>query len=196
MNVGDEFKQILNLFKLIFFLVIYIHCYACVWWYQAKRQKLWVPPKHSVTDDFYQIYNYPPMSQYVNCLYMATQTIGAVDQQPRGVFQTCLAATGIFMAAVINANIFGELSIIMQALEKHDKQFQERVDRNNTAMINLKLPSDIQIRVRESMVLQETTLSSQTILREFLDMIPPSVRCKVLTNKFQRLIDHSDYFEN
>ena len=25
-------------------------------------------------------------------------------------------------------------------------------------------------------------------------MIPPSVRCKVLTNKFQCLIDNSDYF--
>lgn len=62
-------------------------------------------------------------------------------------------------------------------------------------MINLRLPNAIQNRVRESMVLQETTLNSQLILREFLDMIPPSVRCKVLMNKFQRLIDYNDYFE-
>lgn len=79
LNVIDEIKQVLNLMKLIFFLVIYIHCYACVWWYYAKRNQLWIPPKHSTTNDYYQIYTYPPMSQYLNCLYMATQTIGAVD---------------------------------------------------------------------------------------------------------------------
>lgn len=195
LNVVDEIKQVLNLMKLIFFLVIYIHCYACSWWYYAKIDKLWIPPKHTVTEDYYQIYRYSPMSQYMNCLYMSTQTIGAVDQQPRDVFQTCLAAFGIFFGAVINANIFGELSIIMAGLDKNEKQFQERVDRNNTAMINLQLPWDIQNRVRESMVLQETTLYSQTILKQFLNMIPPSVRCKVLTNKFQRLIDKNSYFE-
>lgn len=48
-----------------------------------------------------------------------------------------MAAFGIFFATVINANIFGELSIIMAGLGKNEKQFQERVDRNNTAMINL-----------------------------------------------------------
>ena len=63
--------------------------------------------------------------------------IGAVDQQPRGISQTCMAAFGICFATVINANIFGELSIIMAGLGKNEKQFQERVDRNNTAMINL-----------------------------------------------------------
>lgn len=56
---------------------------------------------------------------------------------PRGVFQTCLAAFGIFFAAIINANIFGELSIIMAGLDKEEQQFRERVDRNNTAMIHL-----------------------------------------------------------
>ena len=123
LNVVDEIKQILNLMKLIFFLVIYMHCFACCWWYYARIDQLWIPPIHTVTDDFYQIYRYPPMSQYAYCLYMATQMIGAVDQLPRDVPQTCMAAFGIFFAAVINANIFGELSIIMAGLDKNDKQF-------------------------------------------------------------------------
>lgn len=72
LNVVDEIKQLLNLMKLIFFLVIYIHCFACIWWYYATIDKLWIPPKHTTTDDYYQIYTYPKWSQYLNCLYMST----------------------------------------------------------------------------------------------------------------------------
>ena len=33
LNVVDEVKQFMNLTKLIFFLIVYLHCYACIWWY-------------------------------------------------------------------------------------------------------------------------------------------------------------------
>ena len=45
------------------------------------------------------------------------------DVQPRESDQIILAAIGCFMGAIINANIFGELAMILQGLDKVDKSF-------------------------------------------------------------------------
>ena len=36
LNVVEEVKQFLNLMKLVFFIVIYVHCFACTWWFMIK----------------------------------------------------------------------------------------------------------------------------------------------------------------
>jgi len=43
------------------------------------------------------------------------------------------------MGAVINANIFGELSVILAGLGKDEKRFQSLYAAANTVMIDLKL---------------------------------------------------------
>ena len=36
LNVVEDVKQFMNLMKLVFFIVIYIHCFACTWWYMIR----------------------------------------------------------------------------------------------------------------------------------------------------------------
>lgn len=36
LNLPEDIKQFLNLGKLIFFLIIYLHLYACLWWLLIK----------------------------------------------------------------------------------------------------------------------------------------------------------------
>lgn len=31
-----EFKSFINLLKLIFYLVLYMHCFGCLWWFIAE----------------------------------------------------------------------------------------------------------------------------------------------------------------
>jgi hypothetical protein len=50
-----------------------------------------------------------------------------------------MATIGIFMGAIINANIFGELSVILAGLGKDEKRFQNMFASANTVMIDLKL---------------------------------------------------------
>ena len=47
------------------------------------------------------------------------------------------------MGAIINANIFGELAVILGSIGKPEKEFQSKLASMNTAMINLNLPEDI-----------------------------------------------------
>ena len=65
------------------------------------------------------------------------------DISPRTTGQTCLAGFGLFMGAIINANIFGELAVILNGIGKHEKLFESKMASINTAMINLNLPKDV-----------------------------------------------------
>ena len=48
------------------------------------------------------------------------------------------------MGAIINANIFGNMALIIQNLNIKSTEFQESIDLANTAMKNLNMPSNLQ----------------------------------------------------
>ena len=44
LNFQDDVKVTLKLGKVIFFLSIYLHCLACLWFYIVSYDKDWIPP--------------------------------------------------------------------------------------------------------------------------------------------------------
>ena len=46
LNVEEDVKATIKLMKMIFFLIIYMHFFACVWWIIVKEDQIWVPPLH------------------------------------------------------------------------------------------------------------------------------------------------------
>ena len=73
------------------------------------------------------------------------------DLCPRDSIQTIMAAFGVFIAAYINANIFGELTMILQSIGIEEQKFQSKLSFCNNTMINLKLPQHIQWQVRHQL---------------------------------------------
>lgn len=55
MNVTQDMKNALKLFKLIFMIIIYIHCLACLWYVIVMLREEWRPPLDYVNPnaDFY-----------------------------------------------------------------------------------------------------------------------------------------------
>jgi hypothetical protein len=56
MNETDDVKLSLRLFKVCFFLILYIHCTGCIWFYTASLNKEWIPGQliyYNIEDDFY-----------------------------------------------------------------------------------------------------------------------------------------------
>ena len=47
-------------------------------------------------------------------------------------------------AAIINANLFGEMSFLVTIISKKQTQFQNKVDTANTAMKNIELEGSVQ----------------------------------------------------
>jgi len=45
MSVTEEIKASMKLIKMIFLLIIYIHCFACLWWLIVNHNQTWIPYK-------------------------------------------------------------------------------------------------------------------------------------------------------
>lgn len=147
LNVEEDIKASLKLTKMILFLVIYIHFFTCIWWMIIENSdEPWIPPKDMIMGEnyFYILYESSILQKYTACLQCTVMLMLGTDMQPRDQFQTTVAGIGIFMGGIINANIFGELAVIFSSIGKAEKQTQNELAMMNTAMINLKLPSEIQ----------------------------------------------------
>ena len=79
LNLVEDLKAFLNLIKLIFFIIMYIHCFACVWWYIIKDSQDWIPPKDMIHDDWYHLYKASTVSKYTHSLYLSVQLMIGVD---------------------------------------------------------------------------------------------------------------------
>lgn len=82
------------------------------------------------------------------------------DIMPRSFYLVLFSSVGIFLGAIINANIFGELSVILGSIGRPEKEFQAILSAINTAMINLKLPEDVQQNVRVSIIRNQASKQS------------------------------------
>lgn len=43
LNSTEDIKASLMVAKMVIFLVVYLHCYACLWWQLIKREEQWIP---------------------------------------------------------------------------------------------------------------------------------------------------------
>lgn len=152
LNVTEDVKASMKLTKIIFFLVIYIHVFACLWWFIVVKDKKWIPPVRFMSKDLYYIYKDSTSiySNYLLSLHVSVNGLLGGDLLPNDSFQTIVASIAVFLGAIINANIFGELAMILASMDHEEKNFQSFFSASNTAMINLDLPSEVQQKVRDS----------------------------------------------
>lgn len=54
--------------------------------------------------------------------------------------QALISGIGLFLGAVINANLFGELALLLAGMNTLLKRFQMKITRANTVMLDLNLP--------------------------------------------------------
>lgn len=140
---GEDIKAGLRVLKITLFLIVYLHCLACLWWLIVKTDRVWVPPKDIYHGDFYYVYRQSLATQYMYSLQVSVWTMIGCDNFPRTTFQSMLSAICLFIGAVINANLFGELSLLLAGMNHGLKRFQMKINRANTVMIDLKLPSSL-----------------------------------------------------
>ena len=74
-------------------------------------------------------------------LYCAVLALGGNEMGPRTDIEIVLMLLILLGCAILNANIFGEMTVLVQVGSRKSSQFQEQVDVANTAMKNINLPS-------------------------------------------------------
>ena len=74
LNASKDFKASAKLMNLVFFLIVYLHCYACILWSSVVNEKLWTPYYlHEDVPGSIQFLYYDDQveisSKYLVCLY-------------------------------------------------------------------------------------------------------------------------------
>ncbi|CAI2368538.1 unnamed protein product [Moneuplotes crassus] len=195
MNLQDDVKMSLKLGKLIFFLIMYIHCIGCLWFFIAKQNETWMPPLDYVWVETH-IYTENAFHQYCNSLYHAMLMLGGNDIGPRGSFQLAFITSLLFAGAIINANIFGNIAVLLQQLNRKATKFQEKVENANAAMKNLSIPSKIQFEVQRYLDYTQSTSDHQQELKNFLGLIPPSLSELVVKHISEQALNKNEVFQN
>lgn len=85
-----------------------------------------------------------------------------------------MASIGVFMAAYINANIFGELQMLLASIGIESQQFDLKKSQIDTAMINLNLPSHLKQKARTQLFVFAPLELSQRQMIFLMEVLPPS----------------------
>jgi hypothetical protein len=75
------------------------------------------------------------------------------DIGPRSTSEIYFCNVGLFLGAIINANIFGELAVLVAQMNTKATMFQEKLTAINTAIKNLNCPLDMEDKIRDYIVM-------------------------------------------
>jgi hypothetical protein len=84
MDLRDDKKAIIQVFQLLFYLLIFIHCTTCLWWYIVTTDNAWIPPKDiylSETD----LYEKSVPFKYFMCMYYSVMIVGSNELFPTSI---------------------------------------------------------------------------------------------------------------
>jgi len=98
------------------------------------------------------------------------------------------------MGAIINANIFGELAVLITSVSSKNNDFQQKMTQVNTTISNLRLNNDLAGRIRDFVNANQEGLESQQEMKKFMTVISPSLRGQVINYDFFDLVQQQDTF--
>eukprot|EP00347_Sterkiella_histriomuscorum_P001244 403372776 len=168
---------------------------CCVWFMIVKQDMQWIPPlDQNYTIQFF--YTDSIFRQYWISVYHAVLMLTGNDVLPEGDFQIAFVALAIALGAIVNANIFGSMAIILTALNRKTNEFQNQIDIANTAMKNMNLPEDIQRKIISYLQYTQSTLAHQEELDKFFEILSPSLKNAVTRYIFSIVINQNEIFSS
>ncbi len=115
MYIREDYKLSLKIGRLIFFLIIYLHMVGCLWHFLIKQDEEWLPPLDYVWIETHFFEYDIPTKDYLS-LYHSVLMLTGNDCGPRGNYQVIFLTIVLTLGAIVNAQLFGELAIIVSTL--------------------------------------------------------------------------------
>lgn len=122
--------------------------------------------------------------------------LGGNDVGPRGTFQLMFVFIVLILGAIINANIFGNMAVLISAYNRKASIFQEKLETANETMKNLKIPDKIQDDVKSYLTYTQSTLDHQNELDKFLTMLSPSLKREISRHINLDALNQNQVFSN
>ena len=122
MNVKEHIKLMMKLSQIIFFLIMYIHIIACVWFLIVQTDEVWIAPLEGI-DPNNDLYNSTTTHKYLISVYYSILLLTCNDITPLGQWKIFFCTSAVTIGAIINANIFGNMALIIQNLNVKNTEF-------------------------------------------------------------------------
>lgn len=133
LNVSEDTKNSLKLFQLVFFIIMYIHCSGCAWFAIVAQDESWIAPLDIGSEDEF-LYDDSTLRKYFMSIYHSVLLMTGNDAFPVGDIQVFFVVFSNTVGAIINANILGNMAVLIQDLNRKQDAFQKKLDQVNTAM--------------------------------------------------------------
>lgn len=117
MNIARYQKNYFRLYQLMLYLILYVHCVACVWYYTVNIEKTWEHPSRALTRvDPVNFYEKPFWFRYWVSFYTAALYLLGNDLYARTTAELQLGTILNLAGAFIQGHLFGELSNLVYLL--------------------------------------------------------------------------------
>lgn len=155
-NVPEEVKASLNLFKLIFYLVLFMHLVCCGWHMCCKihMNKLsedgislqWYTPTNWLNypdQILFEQEKTPLLEKYLTFFYHAVLVQGTNELGPVNKIEIAFGFMALFSAQLLNAQIFSEMALLLHTMGKKQTNYQEKLDNANEVMSVAQIPYEL-----------------------------------------------------
>ena len=194
LNTTQDVKLSLKLIKLVFYLSIYLHWQACLWFFYTKWDRTWYPLTDLI-EDHYTFYDSPVSTQYSFSLWHSVSILVAADMVPATESQAAIVSILVIISEFVHANILGTISVIIQSMSRKTAKFQEQIEFATSTMKTIKLNEGIQRRVLEYISSKFVDIDAYKDLDNLMMMLSPSLRHQVTRHLFQNSIKQIHYLE-
>lgn len=193
LNVKQITKTYLKTIQLLFNILLYIHLQACIWWLIVSVEKNWVPNMDFI---FYSttIYQQGIWYKYWSSMYHSVMLFGVNEMAARTTWVLIMSSFIMLLSAMVNANMIGQVAVLIGDMSKKSVKFQKQQDTCNTAMTNMMIPHLTRKKVREYLLNTQSTQDQQEELNDFLKNISPSLRFKVSVHIFSDVLKNNKVF--
>lgn len=106
-----------------------------------------------------------------------------------------LACFTLFFGSIINANVFGQLSILVSEMAVRNKRFQRKIESVNSIIHALKLPAELSKSIRNNVICNQDGFDSGNEISWFFGHISPSLRSQVIEIDFYHIVWQQQCFQ-
>lgn len=131
---------------------MFLHVHACAIYYVVDNEKKWVPPSDEISTGIgiYTMQDY--FYKYATAVYYSLRLYTVRDIGPTVLLERMFFSIFAVVSAMINANIFGNIYVLISEMNSRPNAYQSEHDAAITAMISMKLPSDLQQLIKDYLV--------------------------------------------
>ena len=146
--------------------------HGCGIYYVSTFNETWEPPcdiffearEIWTTDDY--------IFKYSTSIYYSLRVFTIHDVLPTAVVERMMFGIFACVSAMVNANIFGNIYVLIGDMNAKPNEFQEESDAAATAMSNLGVPFHLQTVIKDYLIYTFSTKDTPQQLQEFLGRIP------------------------